>query len=275
MFGFVGQVSSAGVSSWLGTGTARLNSSGFRTNLCSAELKTMDSEKVNVCGKQSSRVHPSNIDGPKSVSQLNMGATLYDDQNDAPLLRTFLSTPESSTVYELDGTPVDLNEVVVDGQHSGTVVVWLRHYGCSLCRKLMSEIDSQIHSSLKDINFKLIAVGPGSCEHAEATKNAVGFTGDILSDPLRTTYRALSFKRGVGVTFNLPALKAIIGSFKKGYQQDWLMIPEDPFALGGVLVLDDKGFIRFKHIEQFAGDHPLPSDVLNVCKKLVNAPVSL
>jgi len=179
-----------------------------------------------------------------------------------------LAEGEEPLVYTLDSEGVLLSERVAESQN-GAILVFLRHYGCTLCRQLLTRVQKELADSAKQLGVDIIAIGPGSVEHALKTKRELDFTaGDVLSDPLRNTYASLSFKSGMFNTFNLSGLRAVIGSFLAGHKQDWTLIPADPFALGGVLVVDPDANIWLKHTETYAGDHPTTSDLADACRAL-------
>ncbi|KAA8496357.1 Thioredoxin-like protein AAED1, chloroplastic [Porphyridium purpureum] len=215
------------------------------------------------------RVAPAAADSVRAAAgSMTMKTTLYQARS-GPKLRELLSK-DDATVYDLDSNAVDLVANAIEGAPSGAVLVWMRHYGCVLCKQLLASVQKEIEREAASLGYALVAVGPGKPEQAEQFKAKVEWKHKVLSDPLRTTYRALNFKKGMFNTFNLGGLKSMVSSFAQGYTQDWTVIPTDPFALGGLLVVDADGTVILNHIDDFAGDHPDMKLVKNAMREFAS-----
>lgn len=138
-------------------------------------------------------------------------------------------TPPAPTVYTNDSVAVSLvEEVAATPADRPVVCLWLRHYGCTLCKKAAAEASEALGGADGAGAPLLIAIGCGTPEQAVAFQADIGFQGTLYSDPRRDTYEALRFKSGVSSVFNLPALGKVLSSFASGYSQAcpwWAPLP--------------------------------------------------
>lgn len=167
------------------------------------------------------------------------------------------SSPDSDTVLNLSKTPVSLVSYVNEksSQNKAVLLGWLRHYGCTLCKKQTADWAKLAPRLQQCGDVTLALIGNGSVDQAKDFVNEMGWKGDIFTDPSRRTYAALQFAAGVGVTFNLQALGKTIKSVWEGNSQTLSRIPTDAFQQGGAILVDPKGMITLFHRDAFAGDH--------------------
>jgi hypothetical protein len=107
---------------------------------------------------------------------------------------------------------------------------------------------------------RLAVVGSGAPHYAKAFRESVGGSVPIYTDPELHTFKALSFKRGLGGIFSGSMWKRGVVAFSKGYRQG--AVQGDATQLGGVLGLTAGGEIFYKYQSEFAGDHPSLDDLL-------------
>lgn len=181
-----------------------------------------------------------------------------------------LFASRNSRVYLNNGTETDLVSLVTS-TNTATLIGWLRHYGCTLCKKQASDwktLRAQLESR-ECGPVDMVLVGNGRPEQAAAFAEEVGWTEGIVSDPSRETYAVLGFRKGMGSTFNLSALKKTIKSFGEGNKQSWSRVPTDAFQQGGAVLVDNDGQVRLVHKDAFAGDHAeidaLTEKVCEIC----------
>ncbi|KAI0567701.1 Thioredoxin [Gracilaria domingensis] len=170
---------------------------------------------------------------------------------------SLLPTPEQSTVLTPQGTHVSLVDHVSSKNAQGEAVLlgWLRHFGCTLCKKQANDWKSMLPRLRERTLVNVVLVGNGSASQAREFQKEINWEGDLFTDPDRRTYRALKMKAGVLTTLNLPSLKTVIRSFRHGNKQTWSRIPTDAFQQGGALLVDNEGIVRMFHADDFAGDH--------------------
>lgn len=132
---------------------------------------------------------------------------------------------------------------------------WLRHYGCTLCKKQAADWRDLAPRLRECGDVALVLVGNGTPQQARDFVDEMHWQGDMFTDPSRTAYQALQFRKKIGDTFNLPALKKVIGSFGEGNKQTLSRLPTDAFQQGGAILVDRNGFVKLFHADAFAGDH--------------------
>ena len=165
-----------------------------------------------------------------------------------PPTATVFSTPPSSSETDLANVISSLNDTPV-------LVGWLRHYGCTLCKKQATEWLTISHPN------KLL-IGNGTPEQAADFADEIQWPANRLySDPARLTYAALQFAKGPSSLFTRDSLMRTIASFRAGHKQSWGRMPTDAFQQGGAIVVNTDGLVTFVHRDAYAGDHA-PLDVL-------------
>lgn len=178
---------------------------------------------------------------------------------EAPQVRfeTIFSDPCQAVVLTPANEAVSLIEYVREKNENGEAVLfgWLRHFGCSLCKKQTSDWQAIQPDLLQNGRIAIALIGNGPTEHAKDFAEEMGWSADIFTDPDRKTYQALQFRRGLLVTFNPSSLGKIVASFRGGNPQTWSRIPTDAFQQGGAILVDKKGIVRFFHADAYAGDH--------------------
>lgn len=197
-----------------------------------------------------------------SGARVRMAST---SKEGVPFAGLFPSTTDAS-VLSRDGSQQNLVDVVEKLKPAVVLVGWLRHYGCTLCRKQALDWAAMEGRMRECGDVKMVLVGSGSPEQAQHFMNDVGWSGEIVTDPPRRTYRALSFQRGVATTFNLPSLQKTIKSFREGNKQAWGVMPSDAFQQGGAVLVGGDGIVKMFHFDRFAGDHvPVDDLVESAC----------
>jgi peroxiredoxin len=121
----------------------------------------------------------------------------------------------------------------------------------------------QLHREWPAIQKKgagLVFIGNGNAQFAKAFKDEYGIGVPIYTDSRRKTYEALGFARSAFSFISIGATKAAARALGAGFRQG--LTQGDAFQLGGLLVVDRKGEVLFRHASQHAGDHPPVKDVL-------------
>ncbi|PXF45653.1 Thioredoxin-like protein AAED1, chloroplastic [Gracilariopsis chorda] len=171
--------------------------------------------------------------------------------------RSLFADSQQSTVLTPQNVQICLIDHVSSHNASGHAVLlgWLRHFGCTLCKKQASDWKSILPQLRQHGPINVALVGCGTPAQARDFREEIGWTDHLFTDPDRRTYKALGFKAGLLTTFNLPALGKMVNSFREGNPQTWSRIPKDPFQQGGTILIDKHGVVRMCHAEHFAGDH--------------------
>jgi peroxiredoxin len=121
----------------------------------------------------------------------------------------------------------------------------------------------QLHRELPAIRKKgagLVFIGNGNANFAKGFKDEFEIEAPVYVDSRRKTYEALGFSRSPFSFISVGATKAAARALGAGFRQG--LTQGDAFQLGGVLVVDGKGEVLFRHASQHAGDHPPVKDVL-------------
>lgn len=145
--------------------------------------------------------------------------------------------------------------------HEAVLIGWLRHYGCTLCKKQAADWKALAPRLTDCGSVALVLVGNGTPDHAKDFIEEMGWESDMFTDPRRTTYAALGMRKGLAVTFTAPALAKVIKSLREGNSQTFSRLPSDAFQQGGAVLVDRDGNVSFFHADAFAGDH-IDVDVL-------------
>lgn len=142
------------------------------------------------------------------------------------------------------GSNVNINFADELKARGGVIIVgFLRHFSCPLCQKKASKWDTNLKSMVsKDTTILIVSNG--------TVQEGVDFASkfdwpalNLFTDPELNTYRALSFAQGYFSTLGK------ISAYLNG------SCNTDHLQLGGVVVVDGAGYVRYFHRESFAGDH--------------------
>ena len=106
----------------------------------------------------------------------------------------------------------------------------------------------------------MVFVGNGDVHYARAFAQRLGVVDPLLLDEPRQSYEAIGLRRDVGGAANFRTVLAAARSLSRGHLQRG--VQGDALQLGGVVVIDTEGEVRFSHASAFAGDHPSPQAVL-------------
>ena len=114
---------------------------------------------------------------------------------------------------------------------------------------------------------KVILVGLGSPEQAEAFRKEFDLSFPIVCDPDRRLYKAYELKRTGLLKFASPSL--LFKGVKALSQGHAMGIPRgDIYQLPGVFIIDQTGRIRFSYYGRDPADHPSPEKILIAVSKL-------
>jgi len=161
---------------------------------------------------------------PPLISEMMKGAQVHPTGSDSKLLFA--------------------NEVRSRG---GVVVVgFLRHFSCIKCKEKARDWSDNLSPKLSELgsDVSLIIVGNGTIEQSVNFANEFQWPAiNLFTDPELNTYRSLSFAQG------FLSITGIIWSFLRG------AYPINHLQLGGVVIVDAEGYVRYFHRERYAGDH--------------------
>lgn len=180
-------------------------------------------------------------------------------------------TREAARVLTCKNEPVSITSYVSENNAKGNAVLlgWLRHYGCTLCKRQAAEWREMQHN-IGELCVNMALIGNGTPLQAVSFARELEWKEEhLLSDVDCRTYEALGFKRGIGCTFNLKALNKVYQSYQVGHVQTWSRMSKHPFQQGGVVFVNRFGIVSLLHLDAFAGDHMNVDDLLNNIRKLI------
>jgi hypothetical protein len=121
----------------------------------------------------------------------------------------------------------------------------------------------QLHRRIDRIRAaraELTVIGNGSPSFMAGFRETTRYDGPLYTDPSLEVYKRAGMKRGVLKVLSpragLAALGALRGGFRQGRTQG------DSLQQGGVLVIARSGDVLWAHVDDFAGDHADPDDLV-------------
>ena len=140
-----------------------------------------------------------------------------------------------------------------------TVIVWLRHFGCLLCKEQAAAFRERL-PEIEDLGGGLVFVGNGELTWARDFESAECRGCRVLTDPGLDSYRAIGARRGWRSTIGPASVAATIRAFRHGFRQSGVRgVPDQQ---GGVYVMLPGDRVAYAYVSGSAGDHPPIEDVL-------------
>lgn len=90
------------------------------------------------------------------------------------------------------------------------------------------------------------------------------FPGDLFVDQGRKVFEALKCKRGMKLVLSKNSLLAYKDALKDGHKPG--STQGDGSQLGGVFLMNSKEGVLWQHVEEFVGDHPSPSTIVELSR---------
>jgi hypothetical protein len=117
------------------------------------------------------------------------------------------------------------------------------------------------HEDFERAGANLLAIGMGIPEMAANFRDTQGIPFPLLVDRTKQTYRALELGRGSWMDVAGPKVwtrgaKSILSGRGQGVPK------QDPWQLGGAIVAEAGGQIRYVHRAKTSSDNPKPEDLL-------------
>ena len=100
----------------------------------------------------------------------------------------------------------------------------------------------------------LAVIGSGHPSHFREFRAKTGYDGLLFSDPSLNTYSTLGFSTGLMGFMSVGSVFKAVSALKQGHRQG--SIQGSTFQLGGAIVIDASGTVRYFFAENKAGDHP-------------------
>jgi hypothetical protein len=163
-------------------------------------------------------------------------------------------------VTDLSGGAVRLGD---EWRERPAVVVWLRHYGCLLCREQAAGFRRR-EAEIEALGARLVFVGNGDAAAALAfaARHCPGCR--VLSDPGLQSYGVIGARRGWASTLGPAAVGAGWRAFRHGFRQG--RVRGVPDQQGGVYVVLPGDRVVYAYLSGSAGDHPPIEDVIGALR---------
>lgn len=168
--------------------------------------------------------------------------------------------PEAVATARLQDTAGREHELRELWRERTGVLVFLRHFGCMLCREQAIEVHRE-RPAFQAKGSELHLIGPGSPEQGAIFLRVFDLACPLWVDPKLATFRALQMKRGFWRTLGSPSnWKAVARAFRAGFRQG--ATAGDLWQVGGVLVVRTDGGVLYHYLSAFSGDHPRVAAIL-------------
>lgn len=82
----------------------------------------------------------------------------------------------------------------------------------------------------------------------------------LYTDPNRGTFAAAGLRNGIVTIASLRSVAKASAAFRSGFRQG--ATQGDPWQQGGAVVVRPDGVVPLAHVNEFAGDHVEPADLL-------------
>ncbi len=166
---------------------------------------------------------------------------IYEKSTESSPLHT-VKTTEGHSLFDLS-------------QNQKIYVVFVRHFGCTFCREVLSDL-SKIQQSIADRSMQLVIVHMSNEAYGEKMLEKYGLhTAIQISDPHQRLYRYFGLQRGsFKQLFGMHMwIKGFYAGVLKGH---WVgRLRGDGFQMPGYFILDH-GRIIEQYIPKDAADHP-------------------
>lgn len=106
-----------------------------------------------------------------------------------------------------------------------------------------------------------MVIGSGDVEHVREFRTTIDYPGEIFTDPSRESFRLLGFQSGVSGLLGLKALSRGFSALKSGFTPG--PIQGSALQLGGAVIINPDGTVRYHYVGREAGDHPPVSEILS------------
>lgn len=160
-------------------------------------------------------------------------------------------------LLDAEGSSVPLSSLLADGP---VVLVFLRYFGCTFCRAHVARVRDE-REAFVEAGARVVMIGQGRPEQAAAfcRDRQLPFTCTV--DPDRRVYDAFGLGRARIKDLVDPrtATRGLRLAVDRETRQG--AISGDPRQLGGTVVVDRSGVVRFVHRNQTVWDDA-PNDVV-------------
>ncbi|KAF9783925.1 hypothetical protein BJ322DRAFT_1007767 [Thelephora terrestris] len=113
-------------------------------------------------------------------------------RREIPSQQTILAVSELDVLNE-NGRAVTFGSLF---ETQKTVAIFIRHFWCARLQSYVIQLASIPSKELEESNLRLVVIGCGSWDVIPSYREITGFTGEIYTDPSRSTFRTLELISG-------------------------------------------------------------------------------
>jgi len=128
------------------------------------------------------------------------------------------------------------------------------------CRQQVAELAENSHN-FNNINVNLAVIGSGDTRHFKDFKKITGYGGLLFSDPSLAAFSLLGFSKGLAGFMSIRSVFKAGSALKQGHRQG--SVQGSAMQLGGAVVIDVSGAMRYFFAGRKAGDHPKINELIS------------
>ena len=128
------------------------------------------------------------------------------------------------------------------------------------CRQQVAEL-AQNADRFRNKHTDLIVIGSGEPEHFEAFREQTGYDGLLFTDPLLNAFSILGFTNSIMGFMSIKSVFKAASALKKGHRQG--SIQGNTMQLGGAVIVDVSGIVKYFYAGSKAGDHPAIDEMIS------------
>lgn len=120
--------------------------------------------------------------------------------------------------------------------------------------------------NFNDKNVNLAVIGSGDPRHFKDFQKTTGYGGLLFSDPSLAAFSLLGFTKGLAGFMSIRSVFKAASALKKGHRQG--SVQGSAMQLGGAIVIDESGAVRYFFSGKKAGDHPKINELIRAVDDL-------
>ena len=126
----------------------------------------------------------------------------------------------------------------------------------------MAELAKQTQR-FKNKNARLAVIGSGDPRHFKQFQDITGYKGQLFSDPSLNAFSLLNFSSSIAGFMSINSVFKAVSALKNGHRQG--SVQGSTLQLGGAVIIDTTGSIRYYFASRKAGEHP---DINNLIRAI-------
>ena len=171
----------------------------------------------------------------------------------------------AAQVYDLDGTSIELASFWM---RQPTLIFFLRHAGCALCRVHLHDL-RDAYAEFQRRGAAVVAVTFADPQGAAQLKRAQRLPFPALADPSRHAYRAFGMLEGsLADAIGPDVLLRQLAQALRGNIPYINPVHATITQLGGTVIVDQAGVVRFAHVATPIYNYPAIEQYLAIFDEL-------